>query len=80
MKKLLIVFVLAAFLFGCLGSAIAKDNGHKAPAPNSGDCVSDGSGYDAPNGPKSSGSGDSGRGYSEPAPNSGDGVSDGSGR
>ena len=41
-------------------------------APNSGDCVSDGSGFDQPNrSGNSSGNG--------PAPNSGDGIPDGSG-
>ena len=79
MKRLLILFILVAFLFVGFDAAIAKDNGHRAPAPNSGDCNPDGSGYNAPNGPNSSGSGNSKQGYSEPAPNSGDGVSDGSG-
>lgn len=80
MKKLLIVFVVAAFLFGFFGSALAKDNGHQGPAPNCGDCNPDGSGYDKPNGPNLSGSGDAGQGYRAPAPNSGDGVPNGSGR
>ena len=47
------------------------------PAPNSGDCVPDGSGFDAPNG--ANGNIGSGSGPLGPAPNSGDGIPDGSG-
>ena len=53
------------------GSSIAgDDNGYGEPAPNSGDSIPDGSGFDEPNGP-STGEG--------PAPNSGDGIPDGPG-
>jgi len=45
------------------------------PAPNSGDGVSDGSGFDRTDWPNDNNPGD-GKG---PAPNSGDGVPDGSG-
>ncbi len=48
--------------------------GPAGPAPNSGDCVPDGSGFVVPNGPN--GGIDPGKG---PAPNSGDGIPDGSG-
>jgi hypothetical protein len=43
------------------------------PAPNSGDCIPDGSGFDQPNwqNPDNPGKG--------PAPNAGDGIPDGSG-
>ena len=56
------------------GNSIA--NGYKESAPNSGDCIPDGSGYDPPNGPNGDGSGS---GHTSPAPNSGDGVPDGPG-
>ncbi|MDD2836658.1 MAG: hypothetical protein PHY05_11000 [Methanothrix sp.] len=53
------------------GFAVAGE--HAGPAPNSGDCIPDGSGMDDPlNGnPNANSPG--------PAPNSGDGVPDGSG-
>ena len=57
------------------GLAIA--NGNDGPAPNSGDGVSDGSGYDSQNGPN--GNDNSDNGNDGPGPNSGDGVSDGPG-
>jgi hypothetical protein len=47
------------------------------PAPNSGDGVSDGSGFEIPNGPNADVG--SGAGPVGPAPNSGDGIPDGSG-
>ena len=78
-----IIFILVSFLvIGLLtGSSIADNdtdaNGNEGPAPNSGDCVPDGSGYDSPNGPN--GEDDQGNGHDGPAPNSGDGVPDGPG-
>lgn len=64
-----ICFVIGIVVFA--GSAMATGMG---PAPNAGDGVPDGSGFDSPNGPN--GNGDSGNG---PAPNSGDGIPDGPG-
>lgn len=80
MKKLTVILMLLAFVLTGFGYAITDDKGHQEPAPNSGDCIPDGSGYEAPNGPNDMGSGDSGQGYAEPAPNSGDGIPDGPGR
>ena len=63
--SLLVISIMLA------GNSIAgDDNGYGEPAPNSGDGISDGSGFDSPNGPCS------GEG---PAPNSGDGIPDGPG-
>ena len=71
MKKALVLLMV----IGCAFSAItlAGSNGNLAAAPNSGDGVSDGSGFDME--PGSNGVGDA----FGPAPNSGDGVPDGSG-
>jgi hypothetical protein len=77
MKKLLVILAVAIMLIATSGIAFADSNGPMGPAPNSGDCVPDGSGFDSPNGPNAdvgSGSGPVG-----PAPNSGDGIPDGSG-
>ena len=74
MKKLLVMLVLVLVAFSSM--AVLASFGLDGPAPNSGDGVSDGSGFDplrVPNG------GTSGTGHCEPAPNSGDGESDGSG-
>ena len=79
MKKI-VVALLVACIIGSFGTAIAGECGHCEPAPNSGDGIPDGSGFDSPNGPNSSDSGDSGQGWGEPAPNSGDGIPDGPGR
>jgi len=79
MKKWLVILifvVISAMMFNY--SAIA-DKGHQGPAPNSGDGISDGSGFDSPNGPNGDGTSASGNGPNGPAPNSGDGVPDGSG-
>ena len=62
------------------GTALAAGSTEPAwPAPNSGDGVHDGSGFDGPNGQIGDGTSGSGSGPSGPAPNSGDGVPDGSG-
>jgi len=74
MKKWIVVMFLIVFFAVNLSPAIGGSSGPAGPAPNSGDGVSDGSGFDGPNG--SNGGGDGGAG---PAPNSGDGVPDGSG-
>jgi hypothetical protein len=78
MKKVLAVLLLIAFVTAGYGYAIASDAGHQQPAPNSGDGIPDGSGFDTPNGPNNSDSG-SGQGHRRPAPNSGDGIPDGPG-
>ena len=80
MKKILVAILLALFVITGYGYAFAGNAGYEEPAPNSGDGISDGSGYEAPNGPNDGGSGDSAQGYEEPAPNSGDGIPDGPGR
>ena len=67
MKTMVIVACLVIGLVGIAGYAMATGMG---PAPNSGDEIPDGSGFDSPNG-LGNGPG--------PAPNSGDGVSDGPG-
>jgi hypothetical protein len=75
-RKTTILFVgliITSVLF--VGLVIAY--GNDGPAPNSGDGVSDGSGFESPNGPN--GNDNSNYGNDGPAPNSGDGVSDGPG-
>jgi hypothetical protein len=75
-KVLGLAAVIAALLVVALaGTALAAES--TGPAPNSGDGISDGSGFDGPNGPI--GSAELGSGPIGPAPNSGDGISDGSG-
>ncbi len=63
-RTILLIAMAVLLTVSMVGAAFAGPG----PAPNSGDCISDGSGFDAP-----MGSGVGG------APNSGDGVSDGSG-
>ena len=73
MKKILIIgAILAILIAGVAVAAIGNQGQNKStgPAPNSGDCIPDGSGFETPNGP----------GYGPgPAPNSGDGIPDGPG-
>jgi hypothetical protein len=77
MKKLILLAV--AVVFVCASLAYAGGNsGPMGPAPNSGDGIPDGSGFDGPNGPSGAGTG-SGSGPRGSAPNSGDGIPDGSG-
>ena len=64
MKKLIMIFIVSAFVAFSLGMAYAGNG--TGPAPNSGDCIPDGSGFPLPTSPG-------------PAPNSGDGIPDGSG-
>ncbi len=69
MKKIA-AFVLMAMLIATIvvgGAMAAKED---SAAPNSGDCIPDGSGWDEDHWP------DAGMG---PAPNAGDGIPDGSG-
>lgn len=77
MKKWALVLVVMSLLI-MLSSAFAS-NGPAGPAPNSGDGIPDGSGFDSPNGPSDEGASGSGSGPQGPAPNSGDGIPDGSG-
>lgn len=74
-KTLLLTAVLTLLITG----AVFADGpaGPAGPAPNSGDCIPDQSGFEEPNGPN--GDVGSGTGPVGPAPNSGDGESDGSG-
>ena len=53
--------------------------GSMGPAPNSGDGIPDGSGFDRPNGPNGTQRPGSGNGPMGPAPNSGDCIPNGSG-
>ena len=70
MRKLLVVLAVVTLLLVTAGTTLAAPNGLDGPAPNYGDGVSDGSGFDRDD-LQTPGVG--------PAPNSGDGVSDGSG-
>ena len=65
MKKIFFVIIMAVFLTGGFANLALAGDG---PAPNSGDCIPDGSGFD-----KGADRDDKG------APNSGDGIPDGSG-
>ena len=78
MKKWITILTIALFIGASVIPAIASGPGLEGPAPNSGDGISDGSGFEVgpDNGPN--GEGES-NGHEGPAPNSGDGVSDGSG-
>ena len=72
MKKIvsaIVLLVVASMLCGIVAAADSS----VGPAPNSGDGVSDGSGFEQPNGQYEGSPGDG------PAPNSGDGIPDGSG-
>ena len=71
MKKLVVVICLVMFFAINVGPAIGGDYGRDGPAPNSGDGIPDGSGFDNPSDPPGDSNG--------PAPNSGDGIPDGSG-
>lgn len=67
----LALVVTAIFAMTLTGTVFAANaDGPAGPAPNSGDCIPDGSGFDGPN---ATGTG------TGPAPNSGDGIPDGSG-
>ncbi|MCW4002598.1 MAG: hypothetical protein NWE95_01615 [Candidatus Bathyarchaeota archaeon] len=71
MKKVCIalsLLILASMICGVASAANSV-----GPAPNSGDCIPDGSGFDQPNRENQN---SPGRG---PAPNSGHGIPDGSG-
>ena len=74
MKRTLLLLGIVFLVVGTLSSYPLA---HRGPAPNSGDGIPDGSGFDSPNGPNGGGAG--GNGPAGPAPNSGDGIPDGSG-
>ena len=74
MKKTIILVGAVIGMMVIAGNVMADSMG---PAPNAGDGIPDGSGFDSPNGPN--GTGGQGDGYGEPAPNSGDGIPDGPG-
>ena len=78
MKRFFTILTLILFLLAAAGMAFAQDFGHAGPAPNAGDGIPDGSGFDSPNGPNGADS-DAATGPRGPAPNSGDGIPDGSG-
>ena len=69
-KTILVMGSLLVVLIAVVGTSVADEMG---PAPNGGDCDLDGSGFDPPAGPLTSGYGPG------PAPNSGDGIPDGPG-
>lgn len=71
MKKIYIT--IAVLLVASIVCGIASASGTVGPAPNSGDSIPDGSGFDQPNRQNQDSSG------MGPAPNSGDGIPDGSG-
>ena len=70
MKKLVGAAILLVVLVSMVCGIAAASVG---PAPNSGDCIPDGSGFDQPNWQNADTPG------MGPAPSSGDGVSEGSG-
>ena len=76
-KILGLTLAIAAIMAVALGSAVSASSEPMGPAPNSGDGVSDGSGFDITNRPNIDTR--SGVGPVGPAPNSGDGIPDGSG-
>jgi predicted small lipoprotein YifL len=73
MKRVIVLMLMIACLFSLITTAGGK--GNLAAAPNSGDGVSDGSGFDIVPGSQSDDAGNA----TGPAPNSGDGIPDGSG-
>ncbi|MCW4044995.1 MAG: hypothetical protein NWE94_05695 [Candidatus Bathyarchaeota archaeon] len=76
MKKMICMIAIAAMLAMTVFCATASAKNALGPAPNSGDGIPDGSGFDEPNGPNADGYG---VGPVGPAPNSGDCIPDGSG-
>jgi len=76
-KIAILVSSLVILVILTSNSMASEENGNEAPAPNSGDGIPDGSGFDSPNGPN--GVDNSENGNDGPAPNSGDGIPDGPG-
>jgi hypothetical protein len=78
MKRKIIILVVSLILTTLVIAGLSMaSHGHQAPAPQSGDGIPDGSGYDSPSGPY--GFDYPGKGHQGPAPHSGDGIPDGSG-
>ena len=77
MKKWIVMMLVAIFFVGSFGLALGDDFG-PGPAPNSGDGIPDGSGFDPGSQNDSDPTGSENRSPG-PAPNSGDGIPDGSG-
>ncbi len=77
MRKLFVPIAVVVLTLATAGIASADSAGPMSPAPNQGDGVSDGSGFDQESQPI--GNTENGTGPRGPAPNSGDGVPDGSG-
>jgi hypothetical protein len=71
LSTILLLSFTASMVLSVLGNSTV-DNG-VGPAPNSGDGIPDGSGFDQPNRQNDNSSGKG------PAPNSGDGIPDGNG-
>lgn len=71
MRRILALLVALTLVFGIGAMTMASYD--EGPAPNSGDSVPDGSGFDERPGPNGA------DGAVGPAPNSGDGIPDGSG-
>ena len=72
MKKLLIIAAIITIVVIGIGVLAGNHGTNPGSAPNSGDCIPDGSGFASFDG--------QGLGYGPgPAPNSGDGISDGPG-
>jgi hypothetical protein len=83
-KKLIVIGLILAVMALNVAVVFAEGPGDSAnesfgPAPNSGDGIPDGSGFDSPNEPNGDGPGDSANEPFGPSPNSGDGIPDGSG-
>jgi len=68
MKKVIVLILIVTFLVFSFGVMVIAKSGPAGPAPNSGDCIPNGSGFEEPFGNGTGG-----------APNSGDGIPDGSG-
>jgi hypothetical protein len=77
MKRKTTIMLAGLLIMSVLIAGFVIANGNDGPAPNSGDGISDGSGFDSQNGPN--GNDNSVYGNDGPAPNSSDGISDGSG-
>ncbi len=76
-KILGLTLVVVAIMIVATAGTVSASSGPMGPAPNSGNGISDGSGFEIPNGPNADVG--SGVGPVGPAPNSGDGIPDGSG-
>ncbi len=75
-RKLLVVLLVVTFILATASIVFANSSGPMGPAPNAGDGISDGSGFEPPIIGGRVGYGSEPKG---PAPNSGDGIPDGSG-